>query len=344
MKKWLVNALLVLGALVVVLSSIEAVFSLADYDYRPLTISARDDLRDSLAFTESSFEFDADLLWRPRSGFEIFNSQGFRGPMLADSKAPGEVRIITIGDSNTLGWRGEDGVHWPGLVAKFAGPPVKVINAGVWGYASLQGRGRLEEALPYAPDIVTISFGSNDAVRVRVADAQRVGRGPTDSWLKALAARSRLGRVALGALGRVKDLASGSARVARVSLDDYRDNLRAMVSRARQAGAIPVLMTRPYIGVSADPDYWLDFGPDYNAATFEMARELDVPLIDFYTLFKHREDLFADDSHFTDEGHALAARWAWQELRPQVESLARSSARPGSSAAVGGPGAAKIDR
>jgi lysophospholipase L1-like esterase len=322
MRRWLANILLVCGVVVLVVVLVEMVFSLTDYDYRPLAISARDDLRDSMAFSESSFEFDARLLWRPRARFGIFNAQGFRGPLLADSKAPGEVRIIAVGDSNTLGWRGEKGANWPGLVARLAGPPVQVVNAGVWGYASLQGRARLEEALRWAPDIVTISFGSNDAHRVRQSDAQRIGRGPTGSWLKALAGRYRLGRVALGALGRLEDLSSGHAMVARVSLEDYRENLRAMVLRTREAGAQPVLLTRPYIGVSTDPYYWREFAPDYNAATFEVARELEVALIDFYTLFRHREDLFADDSHFTAEGHALAARWAWQELRPLVEGLA----------------------
>jgi len=96
----------------------------------------------------------------------VFNSQGFRGKELG-GKQHGEFRIFTIGDSNTLGWGGsEDAPNWPVHLEDLlqeSNNRFTVINAGVWGYTSFQGMRRFKEVLGYDPDMVIISFGSNDA-------------------------------------------------------------------------------------------------------------------------------------------------------------------------------------
>ncbi|MCZ6726884.1 MAG: SGNH/GDSL hydrolase family protein, partial [Acidobacteria bacterium] len=248
MRRAWANAALLLAAPVLSLAVVELVMVWLDYDYRPLTISARDNLRDTLAFNEEHFEFDQRLLWRPRRGYKIFNRQGFRGPVLGPERRRGEVRIATVGDSNTLGWRGEDGAHWPGLLDCLAGSEVRVVNAGVWGYSSFQGVLRLREVLPLAPDVVTISFGSNDARPVRVADAERSGANRAGAILKGQFGRLRLGRVLIGGVDRLWALGAPGKMRRRVGLARYRDNLRTMIGETRAAGARPVLMTRPYIG------------------------------------------------------------------------------------------------
>jgi lysophospholipase L1-like esterase len=104
--------------------------------------------------------------------------------------------------------------------------------------------------------------------------------------------------------------------VRRVSLDDYRANLREMVRLCRERGARPVLLTRPFEGHTHDEESWKSVGPDYNQVTREVATELGAPLVDVYREFKRRKDLFEDESHFTREGHAEAAKFIFAELAP----------------------------
>lgn len=316
MKTWLVRLSLTVASVLVALWAVERAMVWLDYDYRPLTISARDDLRDTLPFREDHFRFDRRLLWRPRAGYQIFNRQGFRGPELGERRAD-EIRIFAVGDSNTLGWRGEHGANWPAILGEQLGPPVVVVNAGVWGYSSFQGVLRLEDVLPYGPDLVIVSFGSNDAQPVRVPDAARSGATPWASWLKGRVERYRLGRVVLGAVDRLRAAGSGPL-VPRVALDAYRANLRRMAEAARASGARLVFLTRPYVGTPESADNWRVAAPDYNAATVEVAGELGVPVIDLYTIFRHRDALFADESHFTPEGHRIAARLVHDAIQDWV--------------------------
>ena len=77
---------------------------------------------------------------------------------------PSRLRIVALGDSNTSGWDVDEGANWPAqLQALFSrdGRRAEVVNAGVWGYTSFQGRRRFDEILPFHPDIVLVSFGAN---------------------------------------------------------------------------------------------------------------------------------------------------------------------------------------
>ena len=188
------------------------------------------------------------------------------------------------------------------------------MNAGVWGYSSHQGVARIRQVRPYRPDLVTISFGSNDARRVGTADVDFVG-GLRDPRWSSMLSRWRLGQVVLFLRDALSRLGSNEPR-ARVGLDDYSDNLRAMVAEARAAGSAVLLMTRPYVGTSARPLWWKNFAPAYNRATLAVADELDVPVIDLYTHFKDRDMLFSDESHFNVAGHRRAATLVLERLRP----------------------------
>jgi lysophospholipase L1-like esterase len=112
----------------------------------------------------------------------------------------------------------------------------------------------------------------------------------------------------------------GAAPVRRVSLDDYRANLREMVRLCREHRARPVLLTRPFEGHTHDPESWKSVGPHYNEATREIAAELGVPLVDVYKEFKRRKGLFEDESHFTREGHGEAAKFVYGELAPVLSA------------------------
>jgi lysophospholipase L1-like esterase len=322
MPRWLSNLLTVLGAIAATLLLAEGLLRLTGYEYKPLKldVGAHDD-RGTHLFQEDHFVYDPELIWRPRPGHSVFNEQGFRGPVLAAEKPPGRRRLFTVGDSNTLGWAGPEGANWPAdlqhLLAE-RGAPIDVVNAGVWGYATYQGLTRMREVVQWEPDWVLISFGSNDAHPSPVTDADYLARagagsGGLERWLRP----SALGRLVLGAL-RTTAAGPPSENTHRVPLAQYRDNMRAMVATARDAGARVVLLTRPYVGPIAEWDSWKRYAHAYNAATVELAAELEAPIVDLYGEFKGRDELFADESHFTAVGHGEAARFVLGRLLPDL--------------------------
>ena len=298
----------------------ELALTVAGFEYTPLRIEVaqRDDARAYHVFEDRYFVYDPDLIWRPRSGYVVFNAQGFRGPELPAIKSPASIRVFAVGDSNTLGWAGEDGPNWPAYLGELMqaqmGREAVVVNAGVWGYSSYQGVKRVRETLRYDPDLVLISFGSNDGHPVERSDRDygltgaRMGSMALDQALSHL----RVGQLLLGLVGRFG--ATGEI-TRRVPLAEYRENLRIILAEARERGVTVVLMTRPYIGDALDRSSWKVVAPDYNRATVEIAREQHVALVDLYSLFREREPLFDDESHFTEEGHRLAAQLVFDVVR-----------------------------
>jgi lysophospholipase L1-like esterase len=277
------------------------------------------DARQFHVFEDANFEYHPELIWAPRAGYSVFNTQGFRGEELHGAKARGDVRIFTVGDSNTLGWAGADGAHWPGDLQRLARreyPQVTVVNAGVWGYASFQGLRRFRGTLAYDPDIITVSFGSNDAHFVREPDKDYEARSLRHSAFGAWLQNFRLGELLLSA---IDGTSYRSATLGpRVSLDDYKANLRAMAADARARGIDMVILTRPYMGSIENEYWWKNRGADYSVAALDVAESENLTFIDVYSYFKARDDLFADESHFTDEGHRLAAALILDHLRPLI--------------------------
>lgn len=269
-------------------------------------------------FEDESFVNDPTLLWRPRPDASVFNSQGYRGRTLVSPRSADEFRVFTIGDSNTLGWAGADGPHWPGLMEQDLAAHktgLVVVNAGVWGYSSYQGVHRLTETLPYEPDLILISFGANDAHMVDVADKRFAASILRDGPFATLFNRFSLGQLVVAYSDRQRGAGDGELE-ARVGIDDYRDNLHEMIRVAREHGIQTMLLTRPFVGTSDNPLWWKHRGPLYNAATVEIARDTHVPVVDVYTLFKGQDQYFADESHFTQEGHARAADLIGERILP----------------------------
>lgn len=313
-------------SLIVTLGLLELALAVAGFSATPvdIQIGRQFDARTLHVFEDQNFESHPDLIWSPKRSHSVFNSQGFRGPELAAAKPRGELRVFTVGDSNTLGWAGNDGAHWPGDLARLvagAHPGARVVNAGVWGYASYQGLRRFRQTLAFDPDIVLVSFGSNDAHFVLQSDSDFDAASFRHSEPGRALQRFRLGELILSALDRRSRKKTELGP--RVSLDDYRANLTAMVQEGRARGVDVVLLTRPYMGPIDDPYWWKNRGADYNTATAEVAGTLGVPMVDVYSFFKGRDDLFADESHFTAEGHRLAAAVIFDHIRPLADRRAR---------------------
>jgi lysophospholipase L1-like esterase len=316
------RVLLGITAAVVTVGLLEGALGLIGYEDDPLSIQIADaaDARAYHVFEDENFEYDPDLIWRPRPGQSIFNRQGFRGPELTSPKRAGEFRIFAVGDSNTLGWAGEDGANWPAYLDDAIAPiraDVAVVNAGVWGYASYQGLVRFRQTLAFDPDLVLISFGSNDAHQVLQSDRAYAEHPIRAGDFNRVLRRFRLGQLVLSA---VEGRASGEEPrlQPRVGLDEYRANLTRIIDEAGGRGVQVALLTRPYVGPIIHPRWWKNWGADYAAATVDVAREQGVMAIDVYSFFKGRDDLFADESHFTEEGHRLAAALVLDHLRPLI--------------------------
>jgi len=311
------NVLLAAASLGLCVLAAEIALRAAGYEYSPLDIEvARNDQRVQHVFGDHHFVYDPDLIWRPKRNYSVFNDQGLRGPVLETPKPAGTYRVFTIGDSNTLGWAGKGGANWPEYMGELlteVNDRSVVVNAGVWGYSSFQGLIQFRQMLDYEPDLVLISFGSNDAHLVYFSDAEFGYQRIRDARLDHFLVRSRLGQLALSLLNTRSSAASGELRH-RVPLDDYKSNLTSIIELARARDVQIVLLTRPYMGVNLDPRGWMRFGSDYNTATAEVGASQGVPVVDVYSLFKDREQLFEDDSHFTEEGHRIAARLIFEHV------------------------------
>jgi len=276
------------------------------------------------------FTRDGLLFWKPVAGRPPFNAAGLRSSReLPAVRPPGEFRVLTLGDSCTF--LGEPR-PWPEVVeerlSRRAGRPVRVLNAGVPAYSSLQGRRFLESRLiELSPDVVTIYFGWNDHWRATVkADADFPVRDERMVTLQRLLSSSHLYQ-AMNYLikGRVRprpgDAAAGGGEAPpfdprrdlaaaaggqplRVPPAQFERNLRAMVARIRAAGGTAVLITAPStLSSGAIPSYLVAHGfvttdgesiqvlhERYVDLVRRVARETGAPLVDAAADFEASPD------------------------------------------------------
>ena len=179
----------------------------------------------------------------------------------------------------------------------------------------------MEQDLPvYRPDIVVVSFGWNDATTaISTPDKAFAGSAALQSvdpaWLTIR--RALLGYDTLSVLARAlappRSLAQAvSAQVGpRVALDDYRENLRAMIALTHASGGQIVLMTRPHRdsrAVLERADGWRHRVPAYNDVVRDVSEAEAVPLVDAQREFDGKAHAFLDESHLTHDGHDTLAR------------------------------------
>ncbi len=302
------------------LAATELALRALGYRYSPVALlppRTGGDFRAAHTLGSAYSVFDDELIWRlDGPAAQWLNEQGFRGPLASADRDPRVTLIVALGDSNTAGPQRES-YHWPGDLSDLAnlnvpqGRRVHVVNAAVFGYSSFQGLRRFRQIARYRPDIVYFSFGSNDAQRVRLSDADYAKRLERLGWLS----RLRLGPPLAAALW--DRLAADASRpmTHRVPPDQYRHNLEEFVAGARAVDATPVLLTRPYRGSSHDPDYWITYAAAYNEIVREVARDRRVPLVEIANALAGRDDLFVDDSHLRRQGYRLMAEMLVSHLR-----------------------------
>ena len=124
------------------------------------------------------FRYDADLYWYwsmlPSAAMQI-NEHGFRRtkPMTREKPA-GVTRVITFGDSQTLGAGVNPEESYSGVAERLLGDGWEVLNAGISGYRTLNVYRLLQRRIEaYDPDIIVIDCMPFDSPR---DDGALVGR------------------------------------------------------------------------------------------------------------------------------------------------------------------------
>jgi lysophospholipase L1-like esterase len=207
----------------------------------------------------------------------------------------------------------------------------EVVNAGVPGYSSYQGRILFEDRCEdLEPDALVVAFGHNDVLTwltkhqgklVEISDRDRADHfNYTRTWSRLLQwLLSRRLRPPASPAGD----GSPEATLPRVPIEEFRANLEYFAGRA------PVVVFVAWARRSAlEPDRRERFPTRrlrrYRAAILEMEQAGHV-VLDVEELFRKSglppERLFLDDVHATKEGGELVARWLARRLRLHVPAL-----------------------
>jgi lysophospholipase L1-like esterase len=279
------------------------------------------------------------------------NRMGFRGEILPREKPAGVLRVIAVGNSSTFGWGVEDGETYPASLSPalgrvLPGRRIEVMNAGVPGFASFQGRRLLEEeVLPLSPDFVVLAFGFNDSRRAASTDsAFAVAAAAPAARAARLVRHLEIYRRLERLVGRARpaDRLSPTAEertVERVPVREYESNMREMVRACAAARARPILLA-------------MVIPPEYRDALLRVARKAGVPFLETrpYLLARVQEPgvraaltgeiarheeawrldtsggwhdpAYVDKIHPSALGHALIAEWV-------ARTIAEAQATPG---------------
>ena len=286
------------------------------------------------------FEYDPQTYWRLKPGvkmgadIEPINSKGFRGPEFADQKAEGTKRLVTLGDSVTFG----GAVSYPSVLADCLDGGWEVINAGVPGYSSFQGKRLFETRITQlVPDVVTVMFGWNDHwLSKNYPDSRQHPEALSElpsvvSFVRNIRIFQLLG-YATNKLVSQPDTDNPNA-VNRVSTDEYRVFLDNLVDTIQRTGATAVLITAPAaLDRGKAPTYLYDLGfvkriegeseeeaaqrlrklhADYNDIVRAVTKEMNVPLVDLESQWYdigtrgYFRDPWRDVTHPNEKGYRL---------------------------------------
>jgi hypothetical protein len=242
-------------------------------------------------------------LWRltPRAaeGTERFrlniNSHGVRGDEFQLAKQPGEIRILFLGDSWTMGFGVDEEKTFCRLLEKrldreFPEKPVRVINGGTIGYSARQCLLYAIEAVPlFKPDLIVVDYMRNyHSERVMEELSPQAGN-PLMERAREILYRSRLFLYMRRLLlwGRLQHLIR--ERGLEFTDDYYRSNLRAIIDLARKSG-VPIAFVDFYVS-----------GP--NESFCAAAKESGVPLIEVRL---HRSHFLSwDPDHPGEQGQVV---------------------------------------
>ncbi len=295
---------------------------------------------------EGEMEFDRELFWRlPRQGWRDRVPVQI-GPMhLREHQHPSvphgrpERRVLALGDSSIFGWGvgAQDGfAHQLELQLAQSCPSWHwvVINGGVPGYSSHQSLGLLERLSEQVdPDLLIVGNLFDDAMHWRWTDRQLEERLASPLALASMGMRALTRSTQLGRAGTCQLRVHGPERFrrresipwetlrlyaeepiegpVRVSLEDYRANIDAMLDHieARGGRAVGLLLARESEVRGLDRDPLMD---QYRQAMTGIMAARGYPAVDLAPAFSaalaEHDTLWLDEIHPDSTGHAIIAR------------------------------------
>jgi lysophospholipase L1-like esterase len=279
---------------------------------------------------ESIFEPDPRCFWRMKPnivlppergttwGGVMSNSHRLRSREVSVEETRDRLRVLCFGDSSTFGFGVDLADAWPNQLQELLDSEhpaaVEVLNAGIPGHTTYQGRQRLAADLAkWQPHLAIITFGNNDGWRwdgLADKDHAQLNGSAVSSWLDHSRAWRCLLSVRLQANqrqaveneSRWAEQATGNYFTPntnwtpRVSLPDFSDNLHAMIDVCRRNGCELALIVWPDQRQLLDQPTWR---LPYQEAMRQVAQEADVPCVDLVPLFEQ------------------AGRWAVKRFLPQ---------------------------
>lgn len=120
----------------------------------------------------------------PGARFEKWkiNSLGFRGEEIPTAKAPGDRRIVCVGQSESFGLYEREGGEWPALLGRRLGavrPGVRIVNASVVGAGRRSREAYLEKyVLPLRPDVILLVTNPYNEATAALQLAEMPGAQP----------------------------------------------------------------------------------------------------------------------------------------------------------------------
>jgi len=143
-------------------------------------------------------QFDDQLFWAMKPNLDVVvqktrvrtNSLGLRTPEV-EAKKPGEFRVLSLGESTTLGAGVSNEETYSAVLADllrdaYPGRPITVINAGVEAYSSFQSLLYLKtRGLALQPDLVLFYHELNDYLPSSLRDSKNneIGISKSDKQL-----------------------------------------------------------------------------------------------------------------------------------------------------------------
>ncbi len=303
---------------------------------------------------QSLFQPDRDCFWRLKPnvvapaerghwwGGRMSNSHGMRSREVSVAETHDKRRVLCFGDSTTFAFGADFADAWPnqlqGMLDQEHPSHVEVLNAGIPGHTSFQGRQRLAADLEkWRPHLTVITFGNNDGWRWDgLADKEHaIGGGASAtawmhhsralSWLRACRQQATQGPAAQDE-SRWAEQATlnyfdpNEHWTPRVSLDDFADNLQAMIALCRAHDSEVVLIVWPDQRQLLNQPTWR---LPYQAATRHVAEDAGIACVDlvpsFESLGRWGVDRFLprDVIHVDRAGNRLVAK----AIAPHVRNL-----------------------
>ncbi|MBC7817524.1 MAG: hypothetical protein IAG10_11585 [Planctomycetaceae bacterium] len=332
---------------------------------------------------QSLFDPDPACFWRLKPnvvapvergnwwGGVMSNSQRMRSREVSVSEVRDRLRVLCMGDSTTFAFGVDFADAWPNQLQEMLdqesvprrlglrpdqtnvgsqtardGVPscVEVLNAGIPGHTSYQGRERLAADLAkWHPHLTVITFGNNDGWRwdgLADKDHALPAANPATAWLDHSRTLSwlRSSRMQSARQQATQDESRWAEQATwnyfdpntnwtpRVSLDDFADNLHAMIDQCRQHDSEVVIIVWPDQRQLLNQPTWR---LPYQAATRQVAGETGVACVDLVPPFESSGrwgvDRFLprDVIHVDRAGNRLVA----EAIAPHVRRLSISKPR-----------------